>query len=115
MVLLEGRRFNLVGSSICKKEEGLEKKYKCITSSKVSSITLVTFGLDSYLSVMFTRLCCKIRFYGTGLEKLETHGPNELHASNWQNLWASLLCYIHERVLVPWSDMGTKRVSYVSK
>lgn len=104
-----------MGSSIYKKEEGLGKKCKCITSSKVSGITLVTFGLDSDLSVMFTGLCCEIHFYGTGLEKLETHGPKELHASNWQDLWASLLCYIHERVLVPWSDLGTKRVSHVSK
>lgn len=71
-----------MGSSIYIKKEGLEKKCKRITSSKVSSITVVTFGLDSYLSVMLTRLCCKIHFYGSGLEKLETPGPNELHASN---------------------------------
>lgn len=63
-----------MGSSIYKKEEGLGKKCKCITSSKVLSITLVTFGLDSELSVMFTGLCCKIHFYGTGLEKLELMG-----------------------------------------
>lgn len=52
-----------MGSSIYKKEEGLGKKCKCITSSKVSSITLVTFGLDSDLSV----LDCAVKYISMGL------------------------------------------------